>query len=124
MTDVQCNNFAGSLSAYVAYPSLATCLSVIGSSCHVEFQQRWAQALPALVQGRPVAMPVFCSIAEDPNEVEQWFHDLTTKADQKLTKLHFHFQDLRGITTTIVAQSNTRLTSPTFFGLITWWTIH
>ncbi|GMP37592.1 hypothetical protein CsSME_00009201 [Camellia sinensis var. sinensis] len=65
-----------------------------------------------------IAMPVFCSIAEDPKEVEQWFHDFTTKADQKVTKLHFYFQDLRDITTTIVAQSNTSLTSPTFFGLI------
>ncbi|GMP37594.1 hypothetical protein CsSME_00009202 [Camellia sinensis var. sinensis] len=65
-----------------------------------------------------IAMPVFCSIAEDPKEVAQWFHDFTTKADQKVTKLHFYFQDLRDITTTIVAQSNTSLTSPTFFGLI------
>ncbi|KAL7206910.1 hypothetical protein ACSBR2_019586 [Camellia fascicularis] len=65
-----------------------------------------------------IAMPVFCSIAEDPKEVEHWFHDLTTKTDQKVTKLHFYFQDLRDITTTIVAQSNTSLTSPTFFGLI------
>ncbi|THF94465.1 hypothetical protein TEA_009473 [Camellia sinensis var. sinensis] len=48
-----------------------------------------------------IAMPVFCSIAEDPKEVEQWFHDFTTKADQKVTKLHFYFQDLRDITTTI-----------------------
>ncbi|KAI8027290.1 Dirigent protein 23 [Camellia lanceoleosa] len=64
-----------------------------------------------------IAMPVFCCIAGDPKELEQWFHDLTTKTDQKVTKLHFYLQDLRGITTTIVAQSNTSLTSPTFFGL-------
>ena len=38
MADVWCNNFAGSLSAYVASSPLDKCLDAIGSWCNVGFQ--------------------------------------------------------------------------------------
>lgn len=62
-----------------------------------------------------VAVPVFSGISEAPKEVEKWFHELGT-AEQKVTKLHFYFHDLRGITSVEVAYANTTATSPTLFG--------
>ncbi|KAI8533145.1 hypothetical protein RHMOL_Rhmol11G0273400 [Rhododendron molle] len=65
--------------------------------------------------------PMAMAIAEGPKEVEEWFHfkfdDTTSVAHQKVTKLHFYFHDLRGVTTAVVAQSNTTAASPTLFGL-------
>ncbi|KAF7127183.1 hypothetical protein RHSIM_Rhsim11G0189300 [Rhododendron simsii] len=64
--------------------------------------------------------PMAMAIAEGPKEVEEWFHkfdDTTSVAQQKVTKLHFYFHDLRGMTTAMLAQSNTTAASPTFFGL-------
>ncbi|XP_058190844.1 dirigent protein 22-like [Rhododendron vialii] len=64
--------------------------------------------------------PMAMAIAEGPKEVEEWFHkfdDTTSVTHQKVTKLHFYFHDLRGLTTAVVAQSNTTAASPTFFGL-------
>lgn len=42
MADVWCNNFAGSLSAYVAGSSLDRCFDAIGPGCNVGPQQCWA----------------------------------------------------------------------------------
>ncbi|KAI8533144.1 hypothetical protein RHMOL_Rhmol11G0273300 [Rhododendron molle] len=63
--------------------------------------------------------PMAMAIAEGPKEVEKWFHkfDDTSVAHQKVTKLHFYFHDLMGVTTAVVAQSNTTAASPTAFGL-------
>ncbi|KAF7127526.1 hypothetical protein RHSIM_Rhsim11G0189100 [Rhododendron simsii] len=64
--------------------------------------------------------PMAMAITEDPKEVEEWFHkfdDTTSVAQQKVTKLHFYFHDLRGVTTAVVAQSNTTAALATFFGL-------
>ncbi|KAF5951546.1 hypothetical protein HYC85_009490 [Camellia sinensis] len=65
-----------------------------------------------------IAMKVVCGIAESLKEGEQWFRDKisTNKAEQKVTKLHFYFQEFRGYTTDVVAQANSSATSPTFFG--------
>ncbi|XP_057493265.1 dirigent protein 22-like [Actinidia eriantha] len=66
-----------------------------------------------------MAFPVVFGVADDPKEVEEWFHKLTNHhhhLEQKVTKFHFYFQDLVGITTAVVAQSNATATSPTFFG--------
>ncbi|KAF7127402.1 hypothetical protein RHSIM_Rhsim11G0189500 [Rhododendron simsii] len=64
--------------------------------------------------------PIAMAIAEGPKEVEEWFHkfdDTTSVAQQKVTKLQFYFHDLRGVTTAVLAQSNTTAASPTSFGL-------
>ncbi|KAL7206907.1 hypothetical protein ACSBR2_019583 [Camellia fascicularis] len=57
-------------------------------------------------------------IAEDPISVEKWFDNLTN-SKQKVTKLEFYFQDMRGgknPTSIQVARANTTNTSPTLFG--------
>ncbi|PSS21731.1 Dirigent protein [Actinidia chinensis var. chinensis] len=65
-----------------------------------------------------MAFLVVFGVADDPKEVEEWFHKITNHHhhEQKVTKLHFYFQDLAGITAMVVAQSNTTSTSPTYFG--------
>lgn len=60
-------------------------------------------------------LPVFSGVSEGPKEVEKWFQELST-AEQKVTKLHFYFHDLRGITSAEVAHANSTATSPTLFG--------
>ncbi|KAL7206926.1 hypothetical protein ACSBR2_019600 [Camellia fascicularis] len=65
-----------------------------------------------------IVMPVVCGIAEIPKDVKEWFYKLSTnKVEQKVTKLHFYFQNVKGITTAAVAQANSTATSPTSFGL-------
>ncbi|GFY94599.1 hypothetical protein Acr_09g0010450 [Actinidia rufa] len=65
-----------------------------------------------------MAFLVVFGVADDPKEVEEWFHKITNHHhhEQKVTKLHFYFQDLAGVTAMVVAQSNTTSTSPTYFG--------
>lgn len=67
-----------------------------------------------------ILFPVAMAIADGPKEVEEWFHKFNniSGAQQKVTKLHFYFHDLRGVTTRVVAQSNTTAASPTFFGVV------
>ncbi|KAF5951548.1 hypothetical protein HYC85_009492 [Camellia sinensis] len=40
-----------------------------------------------------ISVPAIRGIAEDPKSVEKWFENLT-RSKQKLTKLHFYFQDI------------------------------
>lgn len=58
---------------------------------------------------------VFSSMAESPQEVENWFQGLKT-AELKVTKLHFYFHDLREHTSVEVASANVTASSPTLFG--------
>ena len=66
------------------------------------------------------AFPFVYGVTDDPKEVEEWFHKIAHHHhhhhEQKVTKLHFYFQDLAGVTAMVVAQSNTTSTSPTYFG--------
>ncbi|CAL5378207.1 unnamed protein product [Camellia sinensis] len=65
-----------------------------------------------------IAMPVVRGIAETPKDVEEWFYKLSTnKVEQKVTKLPLYFQNVKGITTAVVAQANSTATSDTSFGL-------
>ncbi|PSS21732.1 Dirigent protein [Actinidia chinensis var. chinensis] len=65
-----------------------------------------------------MAFPLVFGVADDPKGVEEWFHKITNHYhhEQKITKLHFYYHDLLGVTRTVVAQSNTTSTSPTYFG--------
>ncbi|GMP37573.1 hypothetical protein CsSME_00009183 [Camellia sinensis var. sinensis] len=64
-----------------------------------------------------IAMPVVCGIAKSPREGGERFHEFSTnKLEQKVTKLRFYFQNLRGNTTAAAAQANGTATSPNFFG--------
>ncbi|KAH7834710.1 hypothetical protein Vadar_018834 [Vaccinium darrowii] len=65
--------------------------------------------------------PMAMATSEGPKEMEEWFYKFNTTSrvtQQKVTKLHFYFHDLRGVTTAVVAQSNTTATSPTVFGVL------
>ncbi|XP_073131290.1 dirigent protein 22-like [Henckelia pumila] len=57
---------------------------------------------------------------KDPESVEKWFENLPN-LKEKLTKFHFFFHDIgtgKNPTAVNVAQTNTSLQSPTFFGLV------
>ncbi|KAG8368119.1 hypothetical protein BUALT_Bualt15G0012000 [Buddleja alternifolia] len=60
------------------------------------------------------------NIAKGPEALEKWFKNLPN-AKEKVTKLHFYFHDIVGgenPTAIVVAQSNSTILSPTFFGFI------
>ncbi|KAL8115732.1 dirigent protein 22-like [Apium graveolens] len=61
--------------------------------------------------------PAFSASVEGPLEVAKWFKQMETK-EEKMTKLHYYFHDITGVTSEVVANANITATSPTLFGLV------
>lgn len=67
------------------------------------------------IENNMLTVLVSSSIDQGPNELKIWFRQPGV-SELKVTKLHFYFHDLRGITSVTVASANSTASSPTLFG--------